>query len=357
MVSSHILRVLDANVDRSQEGIRILEDVARFVLNDATLATRLRDLRHGIAQAVSGLDRAMLDARRAAEDVGASPGLMEEGRQDLEQLVRANSKRAQEALRVLEEFARLQELPHPLDVESFKRGRFAVYELEQRLIWSLGRQGKVDRVRGLYVILDPTATKGRAELEVAEEALRGGAAVLQYRDKVREKGIQLRVLSGLRDLCRRFDALLIVNNDPDLAMAANADGVHLGQKDLPLEVARSLMSPGQIIGVSCATVDEAIEADARGADYIAVGSTFPTESKLDTRPAGLVTLRRVREVTRRPLVAIGGINADNVGQVMAAGADAVAVISAVVGAPGPEAAAKLLRERMEAPREAGSDPT
>ena len=356
MAGSQALRVLDANVDRCQEGLRALEDVARFMLNDGSLAGRFRDLRHHIAHAVSPLDSAMLGARRADEDVGSEPGLPEEDRQGVEQLVRANAKRVEEALRVLEEFARLREMPAQLDLQSFKHARFAVYELEQRLVRSLGRQGKVDRVKGLYVVLDPTATKGRGELEVAEEALRGGASVIQFRDKVREKGLQLQVLTALRDLCHGFGALLIVNDYPELAIACGADGVHLGQKDLPLPVARSLLPAEQIVGVSCATVEEAVDADATGADYIAVGAMFPTVSKLGTRPAGLLTLRKVREVTTRPLVAIGGIDADNVAQVVAAGADAVAVISAVVGASDPAAAARTLQERMLLRRAVDSDP-
>ncbi len=356
MPAAEVLRVIDANVDRCQEGLRTLEDVARFVLNDGSLAGRLRDIRHHVARAVTPLDADMLSARRAADDVGAAPGLPEETRQGLPQLVRANAKRVEEALRVLEEFARLEELPKEVDMASFKNARFSIYDLEKRLSEALSRDSKVERMRGLYVILDPTATKGRAELEVAEAALRGGATVIQFRDKVREKGLQLRVLRALAELCHSFGALLIVNNDPDMALVVGADGVHLGQKDLPLNVARRLLQPGQIIGVSCATVDEAEEADAIGADYIAVGSMFPTTSKLDTRPAGLMTLARVREITTRPLVAIGGINAENVDQVMAAGADAVAVISAVVGAEEPESAARGLLERMRSPREVDSDP-
>ncbi len=354
MIPSHVLRVMDANVDRCQEGLRVLEDVARFVLNDGELTARLRDLRHGVAHAVQALDMEMLAARRAQVDVGAGPGGIEEGRQDLQQLVRANAKRVEEALRVLEEFVRLQELSESVDVAPFKSARFAAYEVEQLLVSAVTRAGTAQRIRGLYVILDPAATVGRSELEAAEEALKGGASVIQFRDKVREKGIQLPVLTSLGELCHRFGALLIVNKDPDMALAVAAGGLHVGQKDLPLPIARRLLMPGQIIGVSCATVGEAQEADALAADYIAVGSMFPTSSKLDTRPAGLETLRQVRAVTARPLVAIGGITVDNVDQVMAAGADAVAVISAVAGAAQPEAAARALLERMKRPRGADS---
>lgn len=356
MVSTAILRVLDANIDRGREGLRVLEDIARFVLQDGALSARLRDLRHQISHAASSLEPALLGARRAEEDVGASPDLPEEARADLVQVVEANAKRTQEAFRVLEEFARLPDLSLEMDAAQFKAARFDVYEIEQAIVGRLLRQDKLDKLKGLYVIIDPTATRGRPELEVAAEALEGGATVLQFRDKVREKGIQLNVAQGLRALCHQHGALLIINNDPDLALAVRADGVHLGQRDLPMEVARRILPPDCIVGISSATLDEAHQADADGADYIAVGSIYPTDSKDDTRPAGLITLRKVRAMTQRPLVAIGGISEENVEAVMAAGADAVAVISAVGSAPDARVAAQRLLDKMRGHREPDSAP-
>ncbi len=346
MSNSSILRVIDANVDRSLEGLRVLEDIARFILDDATLSAQLRDLRHRIARSVAPLDSSLLASRRAESDVGAAGGLPEASRADLAQLARANARRTEEALRVLEEFARLQELPQPLDMAPIKAARFATYALEQRLTGALDRRSRAERVAGLYVILDPTATRGRDEVEIAEMALAGGARVIQYRDKLREKGLQLPVLTRLRALCDRHNALLIVNDHADLAVACGADGVHFGQKDLPVAAGRALLDPDQIIGISCATVDEARAADAGGADYIAVGAMFPTSSKSDTRPAGVSTLRQVRALTNRPLVAIGGISLENIGEVIAAGAGSVAVISAVLGAADPRKAAEDMAGRL-----------
>ncbi|MBI2846279.1 MAG: thiamine phosphate synthase, partial [Chloroflexi bacterium] len=133
----------------------------------------------------------------------------------------------------------------------------------------------------------------------------------------------------------------------DLAIAADADGVHMGQKDLPIVEVRKLLPPDMIAGVSTALVPEALNAEASGADYIAVGSIFPTTSKETTRPAGLETLRKVKSAVSVPVVAIGGINENNVLEVVKAGADAVAVISAVVGAEDVEGKARLLVSKMK----------
>lgn len=346
LIPAHVLRVIDANVDRCQEGLRVLEDVARFVLDDATLMGQLREARHQIAHAVAPLDLSLVAARRAQDDVGAGPDQPEEPRTALPQLVRANAKRAEEALRVLEEFARLPEMPPEMGLSAFKTARFALYDVEQKLLGRLSRQERISKIKGIYIILDPTATKDRPEVEIVEEALEGGASMVQWRDKVRDKGIQLKLLKPIRELCTQHGALLIINDDPDLALAADADGVHVGQRDLPIAAARAVLPPDRIVGASTTTVEEAQLADAQGADYIAVGAMYPTMSKTDTRPAGLITLAKVREITRRPLVAIGGINADNVEPVIAAGADAVAVISAVVSAANPRAATRHLLEKF-----------
>jgi len=202
-------------------------------------------------------------------------------------------------------------------------------------------------LRGLYVIIDPQAIEGRDPLAVAEGALRGGAAVLQLRDKVHLKGEQLAIAREIGRLCREAGALFIVNDHVDLALAAKADGVHLGRKDLPVAAARAI-APDIIIGASTNNVAEGREAQAAGADYVAVGSIFPMASKADIRPASLKVLRQVKGAVAIPVCAIGGINEGNIGLVVAAGADMAAVISAVAGAPEVEAAARRLKEKMEA---------
>ncbi len=212
------------------------------------------------------------------------------------------------------------------------------------------RKALAAKVNGLYVIIDAQAAKGREPVDLSRAALRGGARVLQLRDKVNDKGDVLPAARAIRALCDEHDALLIINDHADLAVACNAHGLHLGQHDLPIEDARAILGPHQIIGTSNALLEEAQNSERRGADYLAVGAMFPTDSKERTRPAGLETLARVRGSTSLPLVAIGGIKEDNIAGVIGAGADAACVISAVVGAPDPEAAARRLVSAIEAAR-------
>jgi thiamine-phosphate diphosphorylase len=199
-------------------------------------------------------------------------------------------------------------------------------------------------VRGLYVIIDPDACGSRPVVDVAREALKGGAALLQWRDKQREKGDQLDDARDIAALCAEHNALFIVNDHVDLALVVRADGVHLGQHDLPVEAVRPLVPNGFIVGVSTNSAEEASRAQANGASYIAIGAVFPTKSKERerTRAASVERVREVKAAVGVPVVAIGGINASNARQVVEAGADAVAVISAVCGAADPCAAAAEL---------------
>ena len=209
------------------------------------------------------------------------------------------------------------------------------------------RDQTASKVSGLYVIVDAQAAGGRDLVELTGAALRGGARVIQLRDKLSDKGDVLPVARSIRDLCDRHDAVFIVNDHADLAVACDAHGLHLGQHDLPVAEARAILKPYQIIGTSNALVEEAAESESQGVDYLAVGAMFPTDTKDRTRPAGLSTLSAVKASTSLPVVAIGGINLGNVAQVVRAGADAVCVISAVVGAPDPEAAARVLIAAMQ----------
>lgn len=204
------------------------------------------------------------------------------------------------------------------------------------------------KIEGLYVILDPSFLKGISEVEAAAALIRGGVGVIQWRDKSRDKGEQLPIVREVNRLCAEAGVVSIVNDHVDLALVSDADGVHLGQKDLPLVDARAVMPKGAIIGVSTATVEEAKQAESDGASYIAVGAIYPTTSKEVTRPAGLVTLESVADAVSAPVVAIGGINGGNVGPVVEAGADAICVISAVLSARDIEVAARELSSKIRA---------
>jgi len=192
----------------------------------------------------------------------------------------------------------------------------------------------------LYVVLDRAAARGRDLLEILDAALAGGSRLIQLRDKEWPSGRLLPLAERLRARCAAASATFIVNDRVDLAVAAGADGVHLGQDDLPARAARPLLRPGMLLGVSTHSVEQARAAQADGADYVAVGSMFPTQSKAEFQLVGTDLLRKLRAEIRVPLVGIGGITHANVGEVIAAGADGVAVISAVCAADDPRAAAE-----------------
>ena len=161
-----------------------------------------------------------------------------------------------------------------------------------------------------------------------------------------EKGVQLRLAQSLASLCRAAGVPFIVNDHADLALAVGADGVHVGQKDLPIDIVRRLVGPEMIIGASTNNVNEARRAEADGADYVSVGRLFETGSKTDTRAASTGTIRQVKAAVSLPVCAIGGINETNIDEVIAAGADMAAVISAVCSAREPREAARKLTKRF-----------
>ncbi len=203
----------------------------------------------------------------------------------------------------------------------------------------------------LYVITDEEIAGGLSHAEIARRALEGGADVIQLRDKRCGPVDLLRIGRVIREITRKTGALFIVNDRLDVALACNSDGIHLGQDDLKAGVARQIAPHGFIIGVSVGTVEEAILAEQEGADYLAISPVFPTASKYNAGPGhGLEVLRDIKRNVSIPVIAIGGINTGNVYEVIAAGADGVAVISAVVGSPDITAAARQLRELVRKSR-------
>src|SRR3990172_1291419 len=198
----------------------------------------------------------------------------------------------------------------------------------------------------LYVILDSAAARGRELPALLEAVLAGGCRVVQLREKTVPMAELYPLARRLRERCRQAAALFIVNDRADLALALDADGLHVGQDDLPAAAARRLLRPGIILGVSTHDARQAGRALADGADYIAVGSMFATETKPGFQLVGPELIRRIRPEVPVPIVGIGGITEDRAQAVIAAGADAVAVISAVCAAADPEAATRRFLERL-----------
>ncbi len=235
-----------------------------------------------------------------------------------------------------------------LSPEWVSRARRVLARAHQRVTGEM-RAATAAGIRGLYVIVDPEATNGRPVLEVAEAALKGGTRVLQLRDKSHDKA---EVLSSARDaksLCDRHGALFIMNDHADLALSSDAHGLHVGQSDLPVAEARRVLAPRQVLGRSNNSVDEALESQSQGADYLAVGAVFPTATmgKSDRTSIGVEMVAKIKEMVDRPVVAIGGISAENVADVVRAGADCVCVVSGVTLAVDPEAAAADLVDKIE----------
>jgi thiamine-phosphate pyrophosphorylase len=208
----------------------------------------------------------------------------------------------------------------------------------------------------LYVVVDTSASRGRSHLEVAREVMAGGADVLQLRDKNASGRRLYEIARELRSVTRRAAVPFIVDDRLDVALAVEADGVHLGQEDLPATAARAILGRGRIVGVSVASVDEALRAEQAGADYVGLGPIFEARgTKPDTTaPLGLDVIAAVKAHCSIPVIAIGGVRPENPGSVVEVGADAIAVISAVLGAPDMRAATRTLKARVRAAR--GSRP-
>ena len=341
------LRIIDANLNRIGEGLRLLEDLARLLLNDTALTQQLKTMRHELVRDDWSFHQRLLQARDAEGDVGINiEAPAEEKQRELPVTVVANSRRVQESLRVMEELAKIPDTK--LDPEKFKQARFNLYTIEQNLLSKLLRQDKIKRIVGLCVIIDTQALKGRSHIEVAAQVVRGGAKAIQLRDKLHSKRELLPIAQQLKNLCAEHNVPFIINDCLDLVLATDADGLHLGQNDLPVSVARKLLPMGKILGCSTTAVNQAITAESEGADYIAVGSIYPTISKETAKVVGLERLRQIRQAVALPLVAIGGITKDNATEVIAAGADSVAVISAVLGAENIEDATRQIVARLEA---------
>ena len=208
----------------------------------------------------------------------------------------------------------------------------------------------MNRLRGLYVIVDPEHTGERPVEDVTRAALDGGATIIQLRDKVSDKGPMLETALRINQMCHDAGALFFMNDHADVAVLSGADGLHVGQSDLPVKAARRVLSDGQMIGTSNHHVEEALISMADEVDYIAVGAIYGTGTKEVTVSAGLETLARIRSRVKCPIAAIGGINTSNVVAVIEAGADMVCVISAVGRAPDPAAATRDLVDLIDRAR-------
>lgn len=332
-------RILDAAANRCREGLRVVEDFVRFALDDAHLSRRLKELRHAFRETLSLLpgDR-MLAARDTHGDVGTgirTPA--EQERRSAADVARAGCKRVEEALRTLEEYSK------PLHVEAaaqFEQLRYRFYSLEQALLNTFRSRERLEHAR-LYLLTSVQALphNGSDADAFIREVLRGGVDVIQLREKGVSDRLFLDAARRVRELTAEAGALFVVNDRPDIAVASRADGVHLGQEDLPVREARQIVGGDVLIGISTHQLSQAEQAVLDGADYLGVGPVFPSQTKHFAEFPGLDFVRQVAQGVRLPWFPLGGITEENIGQVLAAGASRVAVSAAItsVADPGPAA--------------------
>ncbi len=336
-------RVLDAAANRAREGLRVLEDHARFVRNDPLLTGRLKQMRHDLAAALEQLPAGLLlAARDTTHDVGTGLTTEREGqRESLAAVVQANAKRLQEALRSLEEFGKTFSADFARQIE---RLRYESYTLERALFAEPEARARLAEAK-LYVLVTESLCR-RSVPGTVREACEGGAQVIQLREKTIDDRRLLELAREVRRITRDCGALFIVNDRPDIAALAEADGVHLGQDDLPVYDARRIVGPAGLIGVSTHDVEQLRRAVLAGASYVGVGPTFPSRTKDFAALAGLEFVRQATDETSLPAFVLGGVALENVAAVRAAGGRRIAVSHAVCAADDPRRAAAALRAAL-----------
>jgi len=336
-------RIIDANANRAREAMRVMEDAARFTLDDRRLSGQLKQLRHDFAAALRGLGD-LSRHRDTPGDVGTSLTTeTERARGSVAEIVTAAGKRLGEALRCCEEYGKLIDVDFAAAV---KQLRYRAYTIEQQLADRL--QPVAVRQWRLCVLITESLCEHHDWLDVAQASIDGGADCLQLREKNLDAGELLDRAGRLVELAESAGATIIVNDRPDIALAAGCHGVHVGQHDLPIDAVRKIARRQLLVGTSTHNMTEARRAVRDGVDYCGVGAMFATTTK-QRRPAGLKYLQKfVERYPEMPHLAIGGINASNVQQVIDAGARGVAVSSAVCAAKAPKRVVRGLIRKLNA---------
>ncbi len=331
------LRAIDANLNRVCEGLRVIEDIARFIISESNLQQQLKTMRHDVRQLVIG-DNALLHHRNVATDVGfESRGKLELRRGGHKDLIWANCKRIQEGLRTLEELFKLENTAMAAKIKSM---RYQSYEIECSL-WM--RLDKKKLHRGLYLILtDPPG--GYSDL--TKLVVRAELPAVQLRYKGDDDRRLLDLASRMRKITRDSETLFIINDRPDIALMVGADGVHVGQEDLPVRDVRRLIGPKMLLGLSTHNLDQVLEANDEPVDYIGFGPLYPTTSKAKPDPViGPEMLIKARQLAKHPITAIGGLTEQRIEKLMPDTFHNLAVITAVTRAQDPLQAMQTIHQR------------
>ena len=336
-----IYRILDANINRVAEGIRVVEDVCRFYFETENLTEKLRDIRHNIRKNLKELDFIMINERDTEHDIGKDITLKSniDKKDSLSQIINANFKRALEGIRVIEEILKTLDNMYYLG-KKFENIRYEIYYIEKSVLQLINRK-KIPK--GLYGITMESCSNGRTNIEVVKEMIKSGIKIIQYREKDKSFKEMYKEAKILRELTKKSETIFIINDHIELAMMVDADGVHIGQDDWPINEVRRLIGDDKIIGISTHSKEQAIEAVKSGADYIGVGPIFKTNTK-DYSPVGIEYLKFVVKNIKIPFIAIGGIKENNLEEIIKTGATRIALVTEITAAQNIEEKIKRLNK-------------
>jgi thiamine-phosphate pyrophosphorylase len=331
MIRAMSLRIIDANLNRAREGLRTAEEYARLVLSDAKATAALKEVRRGLQACADSFGPALLAARSVRDDPGIEPEAPR-GRADETAVATAAVKRAQEALRVIEEYAQLH---NQTAAAAAAKARYAAYTAEQQLFVSAPRRALLRESPVMAIFSDASLREDWRD--VLHSLLDAGCRLFQLREKT---GTTRNFVDFGRAFLDMAQGLTIINDRPDIALAIGAPAVHIGQEDLPLAETRRIMGPAAIIGVSTHTEAEAKDAEQEGADYVGLGAMFDTATKKVQFKAGPKLVPQVQ--LDIPVFCIGGITRANVSELAGHGARHIAVSSALFSATDPAVEYKAL---------------
>jgi len=337
-----VYRILDASANRAGEGLRTMEEIARFILDDASLTSEFKSQRHGLVGALKSISRvSLLRARNTGEDVGTDiTGKGEYLRAGLTDVVAAAATRTQQSFRVLEEYVKTIDPEISVQLEQI---RYRCYTASAALELRVASSDENCRLRSsaLYVLLSAGSSQAAFQFKV-EQLLKADVDVVQLRDRsANDRTLISRARAGT-EIARRLGKVFIMNDRADLALAADTDGVHVGQEELPVADARRIVG-NRLVGVSTHSIEQAREAVKDGADYIGCGPVFSSKTKCFTEFVGTEFLADVVKEIKIPSFAIGGIDLSNVDQVVASGMHRIAVTGAIRDSDDPVEVAKQLK--------------
>lgn len=320
-------RIIDANINRTSEALRVIEDIYRFLYNNKERTKQIKKFRHEINTLFP--KKSNLQARNIKKDKGKFFNTRKEfKRKSLEDIIIANCKRVQESTRVLEESLKLIKIKK---AKLFKTIRFKTYEMEKELVTLL--QKKIDL--SLYCIIDTSLIPIKRIKQTAVDLIKGGATIIQLRSKETDSNTFLKTADKIRKITSQYNTPFIINDRIDIAIACQADGVHIGQRDLSPDIIKEKFSYNGIIGCSASNEKEIKKIIKKRPDYIGLGPIFPTQTKKDIKESlGLKkgTLLYKKYQTQIPIVIIGGIHLENIKMCIKQGIKHFAFISEILSA-------------------------